>query len=311
MLSWFHSPFLVSRLFWDFSLSLHTVVCAWEKEKGRARESCIDTHMSNNTTAFRKNCQLWHATPAEQQQLEEYWRRNIITAKGCPVISAVLSPPCRTRFSSEVITFLHKYTLIYLLTACLLGMPLGHTSAENLNEDTIIMTLAVKSVKLTTLPQCRKLKPNQQYAMQETLMSHQQMSGWKCYSNCQTLRILARNPAFAVVFLLSPQHKCFALRTVEMPGSLSSLATQPISFRAQSLESFQRNKGQYAEHSQSQIPAPNQWVSFWNPVAKSRSCVPHSTKLLVPARLSVKVYKIITTDSYLCMWKLHSFSGIF
>lgn len=84
-----------------------------------------------------------------------------------------------------------------------------------------------------------------------------------------------------------------------------------FSFRAQSLEKFQRNEEQYAQHPPSQLPVPNQWASFWNPVAKPRSCVPQGTKLLVPARLFVKVYKIIATDSYLCMWKLHSFSGVF
>lgn len=84
-----------------------------------------------------------------------------------------------------------------------------------------------------------------------------------------------------------------------------------FSFRAQSLEKFQCNEEQYAQHPPSQLPVPNRGASFWNPVANPRSRVPHSTKLLVPARLFVKVYKIITTDSYLCMWKLHSSSGIF
>jgi len=137
--------FLLSCSLWDFSLC--TQLYMHEKEKGRARETCTDTHTSNNKIGFRKNCQLRPATPAGQQQLEEHWRKNIITAKGCPLISVVTSPPCRgTRFSFEVITSLHKYTFIYLLAPCLLGMPLGHTRAEKRAEDTTVTALAVQSV---------------------------------------------------------------------------------------------------------------------------------------------------------------------
>lgn len=169
------------------SLSVSEYSCMrMRKRKGRARESCINAHTSNNKRGFRESCRLW------------------------PVISVVLSPPCRrTRSSFEVSTFLHKYTSIYLLTAHLLGMPLGHTSTENLNEGTTIMTLIVKPVKFTTLPQWRKENPNQQYAMQETLMLHQQTSAWKCQSNHQTLHVLARNSTFTMIFLVPPPAHAF------------------------------------------------------------------------------------------------------
>ena len=76
-------------------------------------------------------------------------------------ISVVTSSPCRTTgFGCVVITVLYKHISIYLLTARLLGMPLGHPSAENLNEDTIMM-LIIKPVELTTLPQCGKEEPDE------------------------------------------------------------------------------------------------------------------------------------------------------
>lgn len=99
-------------------------------------------------------------------------------------ISVVISSPCRTGFGCVVIAVLYKHISIYLLTACLLGMPLGHSSAENLNEDTIIMILTIKPVELTTLPQCGKEKTDE-YSAEETLVSPWQMLGWKCYSNKQ------------------------------------------------------------------------------------------------------------------------------
>lgn len=142
-------------------------------------------------------------------------------------------------------------------------------------------------------------------------MSHQHRTDQKRCSNHRTLQIAAQTPAFAMVFLVSAQPKCSSLRRVETPGSRSSLSTRPVFFQGSALGVIPAHQRAECRTPSASAPAPNQRVSFWNPVAKSRSRVAHSTKLLLPARLPVKGCKVITTDSYLCMWKLHSFSGIF
>lgn len=60
-------------------------------------------------------------------------------------------------FHFEAITVLNQYISIHLLTALLLGMPRGHSSADNLNEDIFLTTLAIRFLMtLAMLPQCGK-----------------------------------------------------------------------------------------------------------------------------------------------------------